>query len=231
MRMLFTSLFGIITNIEQGFWHTMITLFIRPWVLLEDFLSGKTIRYYNPFRYLFILTGISSVLVLSLGLFDYQVENMNELMGVTANEQALARQVQTMQFVRKYFNLISLLFIPFIALAAKWVFRRRRLNYAEMLIITAFLYGQLQLISLVVQASGIYLAHFNYNQIMLATTLTSTIYYVFSLKTFFGYSVGGVFWRSLAVQILGFLLFMLVSMLLGLLIGIGIALMGGLPGK
>ncbi len=230
MRMLFTSLFGIITNIEQGFWHTLIMLFTKPWVLLDDYLSGRTVRYYNPFRYLFILTGVTSVLVLWLGLFDYQVRNMNEMMGMSENQEALAWQTEIMNGIRKYFNLISLLIIPFIALAAKWVYRRRRLNYAEMLIITAFLYGQIQIISLVVQAGGIFLARFNYNQILLATTLTSTVYYVFGLKPFFGYSVAGAFWRSLAVQLLGFILFLLASMLFGILIGIGIALTGGRPG-
>ncbi|MCB9280372.1 MAG: DUF3667 domain-containing protein [Lewinellaceae bacterium] len=230
LRMLFSQLIGMITNIERGFWHTFWMLLVRPWVVIEDYLAQRTRPYYDPFRFLFIMTGIASVFIIGLGLFDYQMENMNELMQLNQTAQQQAFQQGTMTFIRKYFNIMSLLIIPFFTLGARLIFRSRRFNLAEFIIVFSFLYGELQLISLVIQMAGFFVFHLKYNWIIISSMGVSIAYYAYALKPIFGYSYPGTVLRAVTAQLLGFIFFMVASLILGLIIGLAMVFMGLKPG-
>ncbi|MCS6832815.1 MAG: DUF3667 domain-containing protein [Flammeovirgaceae bacterium] len=53
---LFKDLIALITDIDKGFWHTFIYLFIHPSRVIQEYIEGKRKKYYNPFRYLFLIS-------------------------------------------------------------------------------------------------------------------------------------------------------------------------------
>lgn len=58
MQYLFKDLVSLITDIEKGFWYTLIQLFTHPSRVIQEYIDGKRKRYYNPFRYLFLVSAI-----------------------------------------------------------------------------------------------------------------------------------------------------------------------------
>lgn len=54
---------GGISNIDNGFWRTLIELLYRPGYMINDFIKGKRVRYFRPFQTLFVLAAIYILLV------------------------------------------------------------------------------------------------------------------------------------------------------------------------
>lgn len=52
------NMFGGLSNIDHGFWHTLINLLYRPGYMINDFISGKRVSYFRPFQTLFVLAAI-----------------------------------------------------------------------------------------------------------------------------------------------------------------------------
>lgn len=55
------NVLGGITNIGNGFFSTMLELFIRPGYLIHDFIRGRRVIYFKPFQMLFVLAAIYAV--------------------------------------------------------------------------------------------------------------------------------------------------------------------------
>jgi len=134
-------------NIEKGFLHTFLMLFTRPGIVVNDYLSGKTKPYYNPFNYMLISAAVYAFLLLWLKIYDTNVEsatefinNMNKAM--EANEEALQFQQRWLAFYKQYINFVPLLMIPFTSIISKWFFRSHKLYYGEHLILNCFVFAQ-----------------------------------------------------------------------------------------
>lgn len=52
------NMFGGLSNIDHGFWHTLINLAYRPGYMISDFIAGKRVSYFRPFQTLFVLAAI-----------------------------------------------------------------------------------------------------------------------------------------------------------------------------
>ncbi|MEZ5056514.1 MAG: DUF3667 domain-containing protein [Saprospiraceae bacterium] len=61
---------NVVTNIEKGFWYTTHMLFKNPGELARNFLSGATVRIFNPFRFLIIWMSVMVFLNLSLNILE-----------------------------------------------------------------------------------------------------------------------------------------------------------------
>ena len=45
-------------NIDSGFFFTIKELFIRPGYMINDYITGKRIRYFRPLQMLFVLGAV-----------------------------------------------------------------------------------------------------------------------------------------------------------------------------
>lgn len=52
-----------LSNIDRGLGYTLIELLYRPGYMINDFLTGKRVRYFRPFQTLFVLAAVYILLV------------------------------------------------------------------------------------------------------------------------------------------------------------------------
>lgn len=131
-------------DINRGILYTAKCLFVQPGKVIADYLNGKTKVYYNPISYLIVVASIYSILIISFNIFDSNVESMNELMGV--QEQQMEFQQKVNDATKKFLSFISILMIPFYSLVSYLLFKKRKLFYAEHMIINSYFLAQYLLI-------------------------------------------------------------------------------------
>lgn len=142
------DVFSIVMDVEKGLLHTIKMLFVSPGTVVRDYIGGKTVPYYHPFRYLVIWVTFSVALNLALGLYDRQQTEIQSLIGVSQSERVTKKQQEMQQEMKKYLNILPLFLVPFAALTSYWFFRRKGWNYAEHLVLNAYIQGQLALIGI-----------------------------------------------------------------------------------
>lgn len=132
-------------SFEKGALSTIYRLVYQPGVVLRGYLSGATVRYFTPLKYLFILVSISALILIGSGVYDDAISTQiqNPKAAVNAKQQAF---MQNMQWVskemRNYMTLLSLVQLPIFAWFSLWLFKKPRLNYAEHLIVNAYALAQ-----------------------------------------------------------------------------------------
>ena len=134
-----------VTNIERGFLYTTKMLFKAPGKLISDYWNGRTVNYYNPFRYALILVTLTLLINLWLGIDDLLQASMEPRV---VQDSFSLEQIQTAdkQF-NSWLNILVLLLIPFYALMTHLLFKKHGQNFAEHLIMNFFIAGQQSLIS------------------------------------------------------------------------------------
>tara|TARA_R110002072_G_scaffold12269_5_gene53494 strand:- start:1185 stop:2048 length:864 start_codon:yes stop_codon:yes gene_type:complete len=138
-------LFGVMVNFERGLWHSSILMFKNPAKVINDYINGITKPYIHPFRYLFLWLTIQIFLMFSTGLFDMIQSQM--ALELQAQQQDSEFQLAVNQAIRKYMQIFFVLSIPFLAWGTRLLFRKKRLNFAEHLVVNSFGYGTTLLMS------------------------------------------------------------------------------------
>lgn len=133
-----SSVIGVVFNFDRGLWPTIYGLLIRPGDVLKDYINGITIRYYHPFRFLFLMLTLSVLLMVSLGINDYlQGEYATKISG-----EALSQPIKDMlTLINSYSHLFIASSMPILAFASWMFFRKKGYNYAEHLIISSYTFG------------------------------------------------------------------------------------------
>jgi hypothetical protein len=142
--------FNVITNIEKGFWYTTHMLFKNPGELVRNFLSGATVRIFNPFRFLIIWMSVMVFLNLSLNILEKSIASFNEWNAGNGNEQINLTEDMLKQAnkVMEYMPLITLIYIPFIALFSWLLFKKENYNFAEHVVANTYFYTAASIINL-----------------------------------------------------------------------------------
>ncbi|MFC2086326.1 DUF3667 domain-containing protein [Bacteroidota bacterium] len=179
------SFFAIILqtfDIDRGFLYTLKMLFKDPGKIIHEYLNGRTKGYFNPLKYLLIIVGIDTLLLIWLNIFNTDVATTNELFGQAGEVNKL--QEKLILIIKQYHNLIALLNIPFSSLVSKWFYRKHKLFYGEHLILICFLTAQLS--AIIIVSYILYLAWpamTNYQ--MIIANLIALIYLSYGLKKVF----------------------------------------------
>ena len=133
-----------ITNFEKGMLRTVKSLFTEPGQLITDYWKGKTVNYYNPFRYVLIWVAINVLVSFWIGLDD--------LIQQSVQTQIIPKQdAGTMEVADKTFdswlNFLVLLMLPVFSFLTYKFFPKKKKNYAEHFIMNSFMMGQQSLIT------------------------------------------------------------------------------------
>lgn len=218
------SFIEALTNVEQGFWHTMRALLTKPGIVAREYLEGKRKPYFHPVRYLLILITAVTVITLVSGVYDLQQSEIlhlqNDALGLQPDEKTVANQQKVQEEIKKYLNLVALLTLPFISLVAFWLFRKRAYNYAEHLVMVAFWSAELAVIGLPVQLLFLFFP----GAIMYAfpaSILVSAGYYGVGYRQLFKIGYGQAFVKGLLANVLGFIL-MFIAIMVVTAIGVAI---------
>ena len=143
-KILFGQFIQQFTNIERGFLYTTEQLFRAPGQLIRDYWRGSTVNYYNPFRYVLIWTAANILLNFWLGIDELFQASLEP---AAVKDTFGAQQVEAAdQQFDSWLNILVLLLIPVHSWMSKWLFQKHGQNYAEHLILNAYILGQLALV-------------------------------------------------------------------------------------
>ncbi|UOG73600.1 DUF3667 domain-containing protein [Hymenobacter tibetensis] len=122
-----------IWHVDKGILYTLKTMVFRPGPTIRAYLAGKRVDHFRPLSLLFLITGVYALLFSALHI------NMLPPRDPTMPEALYQMQASSSAFFMKYLTWCYLATVPAWALAARLFLRRGGYNYAECLIIAAFI--------------------------------------------------------------------------------------------
>ncbi len=136
------NFWGVLTNLEQGFFHTLATLFLCPGKMIREYIAGKRRDYLNPFQMLFIVATLYTFLhtviyyrTTGINPFSVHIEINPEVL-LQIRNSPLVKWATGSAWIKNMATLVigwythnkafSLLCgLPFYAIATKIVFRKK----------------------------------------------------------------------------------------------------------
>ena len=128
-------------HVEKGMLFTAKESLIRPGKAAIDYIEGKRIRYYNVFYFILVLIGVN--LFLS-NYYDQLTEIYSSPHSKDVND-AIGNKLE--HFFTDYAKIIIFSFIPLFAINSFILFRKRKLNFGEHLIIAGITFLGILLIN------------------------------------------------------------------------------------
>ncbi|RYY32180.1 MAG: DUF3667 domain-containing protein [Sphingobacteriaceae bacterium] len=180
-----------VAHADKGFFHLIRALATQPGTTIKEYLSGKHKKYFSPFSFFFIVLGIYVLSNSILRPFDsvtttsttYTKDGKTYTQKYPSKKQQekfnkiSARVATAMNFMNTRTNIVLCISTPFIALIM-FLLYRRKLFYAEQLVIMTFVNGFLNLLSIFIFTPLMYFAkgtHF-YMVLVMAMMLTHLVY-------------------------------------------------------
>jgi len=225
-RFTLKSIFGFfldVFNVEKGFINTAKMLLIKPGTVIKDYLNGKTKVYMNPLKFFLIIAGINAAIMIYFKIFDHNIERNTNLAG--ANEIAIQLSHKMSEIMKKYLHIIGIFIIPFISIMSKWFFRKKKLYYAEHLIINLFLSAELAIFAFFLNFFYYYFPLL-YDYSLLVNFLLIATYISWSFSQIFDTSKFKAFIGALFANYLGQFLFIFAFVLIFLIVLYFLKLMG-----
>lgn len=131
-----------IWHVDKGILYTLKTMVLRPGPTIRAYLAGKRVDHFRPLSLLFLLTGLYALFHSVLHI------NMLPPRDPTMPEAVWQMQQISTSFMMKYLSWCYVAMVPVWALFARWFLRRGGYNYAECLILVAFITAILNFFSL-----------------------------------------------------------------------------------
>lgn len=116
-------------HIHKGFIFTIKQLFLHPGKMLEGYLKGQRVNYFNPFNFLIIMSLAGGFFYTRSGIIEYINANFQEAGDIIS-------------FTSSHYSYRLLMAIPAMAVTCMIIFRSFRYNLAEHLIINTFVISQ-----------------------------------------------------------------------------------------
>ena len=221
MAHLWHDLVHAFTHADKGFFHLFVALFKNPGKVAREYiLEGKRKRYFAPLQYLIIVGAIATFVVVNTHYMENAAKMIDDMTGQSKSYSPRQEMFmhQVMVFQSKYYNFLIMLQLPFFALATFWIYKRRKLNFAEILTLQTFISAQatifgIFLILLVTFAGANPMLIFSSMFVFQIAFQTITYMQFFREKT-----VGG-FFKAIIAYLLGVVLFFVFAVLFGILLG------------
>jgi Protein of unknown function (DUF3667) len=166
-------------NVLHEFWHNFThtdhsvfsfvkDMFVKPGLVIRDFIEGKRKKYFNPYTFFLLSTGI--LIFITSRLFEYE-DSLFEV----KNEFG--------QYVSKHYNIILICCLPFVALIMRVAFSKHKYNYAEWITFFVFTFGFINFIQIFIQCLYFFFIkyHFQFNKY---TTMLAYVIFVYTLISF-----------------------------------------------
>ncbi len=116
-------------HIHKGFIFTIKQLLLHPGKMLQGYLKGQRVNYFNPFNFLIMISLAGGFFYTRSGIVEF----------INANFQAAG---DIISFTSGHFSYRFLMVIPTYAVSCLILFRPFRYNLAEHLIINTFVISQ-----------------------------------------------------------------------------------------
>ena len=128
-------------DLEKGIIYTITTLTIRPGKAIKVFLFEDRTRLTKPLRFLILTVAVTTFILFKIIPELPNTDGLNFIPLDSLPDQFKAHGEKLNTFIVQYFNLFQLLKIPFFSLATWWLFKKNNYNFAEHLVINAYIYS------------------------------------------------------------------------------------------
>lgn len=128
-------------HVEKGMLFTAKESLIRPGKAALDYIEGKRVRYYNVFYFILLLIG------LNLFISNYYDQLVEIYDGNSAKVVNDALGIKLKHFISDYAKILIFSFVPLFALNSFILFRKRKLNFSEHIIIAGITFLGILLIN------------------------------------------------------------------------------------
>jgi hypothetical protein len=205
-----------ITNIDRGLWYTLGQLFRSPGKVILEYINGRTRPYYHPLRLAFLMGTISVVVFLAFNSYEATQDAYQDMISPNADEKARAMQAKVQEAIKPFMNLFPILLIPFYALISYRLYRKRELNLAEHMVLHAYNYGIITVISLPLLVLYAFWIPITYGPLFGWTFNALALAFIF--RQIFKDSLFTGFIKGLLSVLFGYLLFFIIFIIIGILI-------------
>lgn len=199
-----------IFNLDRGFLYTSLAVLRKPGTVIKDMLNGITIRYSHPFRFIFIWASLAAIFGVAAGTYSDTSIAVNEAMGV--NEEQLKNTKKIQETIGSYMSFIIMAMIPFYSLGSYWLFKSKRFNYAEHLVINSYAFGSSTMLGIPFMIAYLFfpqLSFLNYSGFIIGLIIISRAYaQVFDTNVF----------TATAKYLLSFIMSLIMSIIFGIII-------------
>lgn len=120
---IFHDLLHGVWHLEKGIIFTLKETLTRPGQAALDYISGKRIKYYNVFYLSLLVIAVNILLLHARDNATVEIGRVTELKKMGVNE-----------FFSEYSKIVLFSIVPILAINAKLIFKRLKLNLAEHLI-------------------------------------------------------------------------------------------------
>jgi len=187
-------------DIDNKILKTFIHLITKPEVVINKFIEGSRKTYANVINYLALsLTLVGFQLLILRKFYPETMESSTTSGGL---DPEMEKRIAEMgEYFFDYFGLMTIIFIPFLALATYIIFRNRAYNYAEHIVFNMYASAQYTIMMFFISLPLIF---FGLDAATTFSIVTGIIYIYlgFCMKRVFKLTVFGAFWRTILSQIL-----------------------------
>ncbi|NUO01712.1 MAG: DUF3667 domain-containing protein [Saprospiraceae bacterium] len=223
MRSIFEGILDIF-NLEHGLIYTSIALTLKPGIAIRTYLYEDRTRLVKPFRFLLLTIALATFATIqyfkyslageeiSAGFFDGLQQGTESAAANPGASQlrteALAKQIT--DITKNYINLFLLAGVPIVSLATSWVFRRK-MNYAEHLVLNSYITGYMTMGYLVLMPLLFFLNFVTFTQLY---SLFLLIYSSWAYSQAFREKIGVGIAKSLLATLIYLVLYYVVIIVL-----------------
>ena len=188
------ELAGQFLEVDRGLLHTFVDLLRRPGTMIREYIQGRRRSYTSPLAYILIATALSVLRSAMTPDTAKKLADMNTSIKPTLSLIYSPAQIGVFMRIEELittnkFAMDAFLLVP-IVLSLRFLFRKQRVNLAELGVFACYTFGQATLVTILV---GLPLLFFPaaslYSALFMAITLG---YLVYAGVGFFGKGVGTV---------------------------------------
>jgi hypothetical protein len=202
-------------DMDNKIFKTFIHLLTKPEVVINKFIEGSRKTYVNVISYLALsLTLIGFQLLILRNFYPETIESSTTSGGL--DPEVEKRIAEMGEYIFDYFSLITIIFIPFIALATYIIFRKRTYNYAEHIVFNMYASAQYNIMLFFISSPLIFVGLDAATTFSIVTVIIY-IYIGFCMKRVFKLTVFGAFWRTILSQILYAIIVGIITIILTIL--------------
>ena len=213
----------VFTHADKGMLALARHLLLRPGFVARDLVEGKRKRYFNLFQYLLLIVGFVTFLMVKTDLISDVMKSMNQANSVQTSSRLAAMQQKTAALLQQYNNLFQLVLIPVYAASAWLFFARKRINYAESVVLHVA--SSAQTSTLAIPITFLMLAARGTSGFMLIAVVSLAVM-VFSFALCYRQFFGFGWLRSLLFAVLVFVVSYIIQTVLITLLMLGILFLG-----
>lgn len=178
MRNLFDHFTEAFFNYDNQFYRTFISLFIKPWEVIDSYVDGTRKKYISPLSFFAISLTLSGIYVFIVQKFFMDYFDMSQFYGNGPSEKVGA---DIMKISFEYYSLLYFLLIPGLALISRIVFFNKRYNYTEHVVM--FFYT-MSLFSVVSSVLSILVLNFQHEFMINMVLVLYVIYFFYHINIY-----------------------------------------------